>query len=91
MSGGRHLVLHLPVAHGSTTAGTEDDGVGTGRAGLSNVATDLLGAAKHRVSFFSVISRHKFFHALAVIMFTPGIALDVSDCLLIGSSLLNRV
>jgi len=73
---GRNRSLHTPAAQGSNTAATGDDEGGTGRTGLSNVATDFLGAAKRRVSFFSLNARRKFFHALAVIMFIPGIALD---------------
>ncbi|KAF9507172.1 hypothetical protein BS47DRAFT_1373971 [Hydnum rufescens UP504] len=34
VSGGRHRMLHPPASHGSNTAGTEDDEVGTGRAGF---------------------------------------------------------
>jgi dolichol kinase len=48
-------------------------GTGTG-AGL----TELLDAADRRVPTLSVNARRKFFHGLAVVMFVPGIALDVS-------------
>lgn len=47
-------------------------------ANLANVATDLLDAADKRVPTLSVNARRKFFHALAVVMFVPGIAVDVS-------------
>ncbi|KAI0649338.1 hypothetical protein C8Q79DRAFT_903711 [Trametes meyenii] len=43
---------------------------------LSNVATDLLDAADKHVPTLSVNARRKFFHALAVVMFIPGIAVD---------------
>ncbi|KAH9902865.1 hypothetical protein C8Q73DRAFT_785494 [Cubamyces lactineus] len=43
---------------------------------LSNVATDLLDAADKHVPTLSVNARRKFFHALAVVMFVPGIAVD---------------
>ncbi|KAI0671525.1 hypothetical protein C8Q78DRAFT_972954 [Trametes maxima] len=45
-------------------------------ANLSNVATDLLDAADKHVPTLSVNARRKFFHALAVVMFVPGIAVD---------------
>ncbi|KAI0768142.1 hypothetical protein BD413DRAFT_479834 [Trametes elegans] len=43
---------------------------------LSNVATDWLDAADKHVPTLSVNARRKFFHALAVVMFIPGIAVD---------------
>ena len=46
-------------------------------AHLSHVATDLLDAADKHVPTLSVNARRKFFHALAVAMFVPGIAVDV--------------
>ena len=49
-------------------------------AQLSNVATDLLDAADKHVPTLSVNARRKFFHALAVVMFVPGIAVDVRHC-----------
>ena len=49
-------------------------------ANLSNVATDLLDAADKHVPTLSVNARRKFFHALAVVMFVPGIAVDVRHC-----------
>ncbi|RPD75256.1 hypothetical protein L226DRAFT_462298 [Lentinus tigrinus ALCF2SS1-7] len=45
---------------------------------LSNVATDLLDAADKHVPTLSVNARRKFFHALAVVMFVPGIAVDAA-------------
>lgn len=44
----------------------------------SGVATQMMDAADQRLPTLSVNSRRKFFHALAVIMFVPGIAIDVS-------------
>ncbi len=55
-------------------------------ANLSNVATDLLDAADKHVPTLSVNARRKYFHALAVVMFVPGIAVDVRHLL---SSLLS--
>ncbi|KAI1797286.1 hypothetical protein LXA43DRAFT_878106 [Ganoderma leucocontextum] len=47
-------------------------------ANLANVATDLLDAADKHVPTLSVNARRKFFHALAVVMFVPGIAVDAA-------------
>jgi dolichol kinase len=38
----------------------------------------MMDAADQRLPTFSVNARRKFFHALAVVMFVPGIAFDVS-------------
>jgi hypothetical protein len=45
-------------------------------ANVSNVATDLLDAADKHVPTLGLNARRKFFHALAVVMFIPGIASD---------------
>ena len=50
--------------------------------GASSVATDILDAADKHVPTLRLNARRKFFHGLAVVMFVPGIALDVSDALL---------
>lgn len=42
----------------------------------SQVATDLLDAADKHVPTLGINARRKFFHALAVVMFLPGIAVD---------------
>jgi hypothetical protein len=47
-------------------------------ANVSNVATDLLDAADKHVPTLGLNARRKFFHALAVVMFLPGVAFDVS-------------
>lgn len=39
----------------------------------------MMDAADQRMPTLSVNGRRKFFHALAVVMFVPGIAVDVSD------------
>lgn len=41
--------------------------------------TELLDAADKRVPILTLNGRRKFFHALAVVMFVPGIASDVSS------------
>ncbi|KZV97450.1 hypothetical protein EXIGLDRAFT_832857 [Exidia glandulosa HHB12029] len=41
-----------------------------------SAATDLLDAADKRVPTLGLNARRKFFHALAVVMFVPGIAFD---------------
>jgi dolichol kinase len=45
---------------------------------VPNVATDLLDAADKHVPTLRLNARRKFFHALAVAMFLPGVASDVS-------------
>ena len=47
-------------------------------ANMTNVATDLLDAADKHVPTLSLNARRKFFHGLAVLMFIPGVAIDVS-------------
>ncbi|KAF8624531.1 hypothetical protein AX15_005841 [Amanita polypyramis BW_CC] len=43
---------------------------------VSNVATDWLDAADKHVPTLGLNARRKFFHALAVVMFIPGVASD---------------
>ena len=50
--------------------------------GLSTVAEDLMDAANKRVPFLGLSGRRKFFHAMAVVMFIPGIIRDV--CIITG-------
>jgi dolichol kinase len=45
--------------------------------GVSRAATGLLDAAHQHVPTLSLNARRKFFHALAVAMFLPGLAFDV--------------
>lgn len=45
---------------------------------VSNVATDLLDAADKHMPTLGLNARRKFFHLLAICMFVPGIAYDVS-------------
>ena len=47
-------------------------------AQVTNAATDLLDAADKHVPTLTLNARRKFFHALAVAMFVPGVAFDVS-------------
>lgn len=64
-----------------TAATTSTAGLGLAFANLPNgtqVATDLLDAADKHVPTLSINARRKFFHALAVVMFLPGVAVDVS-------------
>lgn len=49
-------------------------------ANVSMRATDLLDAADKHVPTLGLNARRKFFHALAVAMFLPGVALDVRLC-----------
>lgn len=52
-------------------------------ANVSLRATDFLDAADKHVPTLGLNARRKFFHALAVAMFLPGIAFDVSFCPLV--------
>lgn len=72
-------------------ATTSTPGLGLGFANLPNlpnlpnrtqVATELLDAADKHVPTLSINARRKFFHALAVVMFLPGVAIDVSGAYL---------
>ncbi|KAF8348877.1 hypothetical protein F5887DRAFT_539900 [Amanita rubescens] len=47
-----------------------------GMPNLPNGATDLLDAADKHVPTLRLNARRKFFHALAVVMFVPGVAFD---------------
>jgi hypothetical protein len=51
--------------------------------GFSSVATQMMNAADQRMPTLSVNARRKFFHGLAVVMFVPGIVLDVSGIIVI--------
>jgi len=56
--------------HPAPTHGPHGHGNGSGFA-------QMMDAADQRLPTFSVNARRKFFHALAVVMFVPGIAVDV--------------
>jgi hypothetical protein len=58
----------------------------TNGVSMTHVATDLLDAADKHVPTLKLNARRKFFHGLAVVMFVPGVALDVS----LGSELEAR-
>lgn len=49
----------------------------------TQVASDLLDAADKHVPTLGLNARRKFFHALAVVMFIPGIAIDVRSPLVV--------
>jgi dolichol kinase len=46
--------------------------------GLGERASQVMDGVDQRLPVFSVNARRKFFHALAVVMFVPGIIIDVS-------------
>lgn len=75
----RHRRYVVPGTKEVVVGGTVPGGEG----GLSGVATQMMDAADQRLPTFSVNGRRKWFHALAVVMFVPGIALDVSTPLAI--------
>ncbi len=80
MQGGKSRLLH--AREPLLPAGVEGDGSGGAPpsrvVGLSNVASDLMDVANRRMPFFGLNERRKFFHALALVIFIPGIILDVS-------------
>lgn len=55
--------------------------------GMSQAATEFFDAADKRVPTLGLNARRKFFHGLAVAMFVPGIALDVSQTIHDGAFL----
>lgn len=57
----------------------------------SQVATELLDAADKHVPTLGINARRKFFHALAVVMFLPGVAVDVSNLLSSILSVVSRI
>lgn len=50
-----------------------------GNVSVSAVATDLLDAADKKLPTLGLNARRKSFHAVVVLMFIPGIAIDVSS------------
>lgn len=79
----------VSLATGATLAtGAQPGGSSLGltfpNLNLPNGATDLLDAADKHVPTLGLNARRKFFHALAVVMFVPGVAFDVSRCTLIA-------
>jgi dolichol kinase len=54
-----------------------------GPGGQGSGFAQMMDAADQRLPTFSVNARRKFFHALAVVMFVPGIAVDVCPPLLL--------
>ena len=68
----RHRRYVVPGVRESVASGTTE--------GLGGVASQMMDAADSRMPTLSVNARRKFFHALAVVMFVPGIAVDVGYC-----------
>jgi len=65
-----------PNGNGSISV---QNGSGAEATGFSGVATQMMDRADQKMPTLSVNARRKFFHALAVVMFVPGIATDVSN------------
>lgn len=68
---------------GGPSSGGASEPAPTGRVGAES-------ARETKAVHASLNMRRKFFHALAVLMFVPGIAIDVSSPLVLSSSLLHR-
>ncbi|WWC69143.1 uncharacterized protein I206_103079 [Kwoniella pini CBS 10737] len=62
--------------HRDHSSGTNSVIVGANGDTISGVASSMMDAADQRMPTLSVNARRKFFHALAVVMFIPGIAVD---------------
>ena len=60
-------------------------------AQVSLAATELLDAADKRVPTLTLNARRKSFHGVAVLMFLPGIAFDVSVGPSVGDPKINLV
>lgn len=58
---------------------------------MSLAATELLDAADKRVPTLTLNARRKSFHGVAVLMFLPGIALDVSVGPSVGDPMVNFI
>ncbi len=50
-----------------------------GHPARPGVATQVMDGVDHRMPTLSVNARRKFFHALAVVLFVPGMIIDVSE------------
>ncbi|OCF32033.1 dolichol kinase [Kwoniella heveanensis BCC8398] len=83
----RYVVPGTAASRGETTspapsAGGSGSNSASGASGagnsdtISGVASQMMDAADQRMPTLSVNARRKFFHALAVVMFIPGIAAD---------------
>ncbi|KAK4686360.1 hypothetical protein P7C73_g3762, partial [Tremellales sp. Uapishka_1] len=70
----RHRRYVVPGGKADSAQNPSSTGSDTTR--LSGVATQMMDAADQRMPTLSVNARRKFFHALAVVMFVPGIAVD---------------
>jgi dolichol kinase len=81
-----HIRDNLPstTCNGSGTLGLNFPNLPNG-TNVSNVAADLLDAADKHVPTLSINARRKFFHGLAVVMFLPGVIVDV--CVVFSSLL----
>lgn len=58
---------------------------------VSLAATELLDAADKRVPTLTLNARRKSFHGVAVLMFLPGIAFDVSIGSSVGDPVVNII
>jgi MFS family permease len=70
-----------PNSDPSTPIGSTSGALGLAFPNMPNVtngASDLLDAADKHVPTLSLNARRKFFHLLTVVMFLPGVAVDVS-------------
>lgn len=87
---------HVPISSTKTSASTTHmansslPSASIGNTDNTSGFAQMMDAADQRLPTFSVNARRKFFHALAVVMFVPGIAIDVSPVLIRRQSQLSR-
>lgn len=65
-------------ASGAHAQPGQGDVASSSAGGNTSQFAQMMDAADQRLPTFSVNARRKFFHALAVVMFIPGIAVDAS-------------
>ena len=96
---GQHKITVVSKSIVSKTSGIRSGSVGEGRApwqrtpsppngdskpsSIGGVASHMMDEMDQRLPVFSINARRKFFHALAVVMFVPGIIFDVSATVLL--------
>jgi MFS family permease len=68
----------MPVKNSNGGSPTSSVMNSDSHSGFSHRASDLFDAADKHVPTLGLNARRKFFHGLAVVMFAPGIAIDVS-------------
>ncbi|KAJ9124154.1 hypothetical protein QFC22_000951 [Naganishia vaughanmartiniae] len=74
-----HSKISIHNSTAQAALGTRQDPRKSGAVtdpGFGQVATQMMDAANQKLPVLSINARRKFFHALATVMFIPGIAID---------------